>query len=148
MISFTFLREVFRPTRGASKENGIFVRFADAVSTGMGTPINICLWMLATIAWFALFAFNPDMQNKSFMPSWFTSNEFNFPLNTITTLAELFIGFLIAAAANRVEKRNRQLHETVAALVRHIAALTDHEEEELHEIIRAVRAHHPDDLSA
>jgi hypothetical protein len=35
------------------------------------------------------------------LPPWFTSTGFNFPLNLVTTVAELFIGFLVAAAANR-----------------------------------------------
>ena len=37
------------------------------------------------------------------LPAWFTSTGYNFPLNLITTVAELFIGFLVAAAANCAE---------------------------------------------
>jgi hypothetical protein len=40
---------------------------------------------------------------------------FNFPLNLITTVAELFIGFLVAAAANRSQT-------ALSALLGHIRA--------------------------
>ena len=48
------------------------------------------------------------LQGETF---WFTSNAWNFPLNTITTLAELYIGFLVAAAANRSERALRKMIE-------------------------------------
>jgi hypothetical protein len=47
------------------------------------------------------------------MPSWFVSTGFNFPMNLFTTVAELFIGFLVAAAENRSE---RNLEATLAAI--------------------------------
>jgi hypothetical protein len=37
-------------------------------------------------------------------PPGFTSNGFNFPLNTVTTIAELYIGFLVGASSNRSER--------------------------------------------
>jgi hypothetical protein len=131
---------------GASPAESRFLRIADAVSTGMGSPLNIALWAAATIAWIMAFVINPDLQNSNFLPSWFTSNSFNFPLNSISTLAELFIGFLIAAAANRVEKRNYDLHQTMARMLAHLEVLTeavksevDHEDGELHEILALLR---------
>lgn len=109
----------FRPSGDGLRgpDDSRFVRFADAVSEGMGSPANIIAWLALVIFWFAIFAYNPNLQDTNFLPAWFTSNAFNFPLNTITTLAELFIGFLIAAAANRVEKRNYQLHQTMLRLI-------------------------------
>jgi hypothetical protein len=38
------------------------------------------------------------------MPGWLSSTGFNFPINLVSTLAELFIGFLIGAASNRSER--------------------------------------------
>lgn len=93
--------------------NERFIDFADLISAFMGTPANILFWLLVVLAWFVAFATHPDLQNSTFLPSWFTSNSFNFPLNSITTLAELYIGFLIAAAANRVERRNDALLEKI-----------------------------------
>ena len=44
-----------------------------------------------------------------------TSTGYNFPLNLITTVAELFIGFLVAAAANRAQ-------DALTVLLAHIRA--------------------------
>lgn len=88
------------------KLNEIFLKIADKVSYGMGTPLNIILWIVAVCIWIA---YGPVIATSSFLPAWFTSNSFNFPLNTVTTLAELYIGFLVAAAANRSERANKKL---------------------------------------
>ena len=88
----------------------LFQRIADKVSYGMGTPTNIFLWVLAVGAWIAL---GPYIAHHNFMPAWFTSNSFNFPLNTITTIAELYIGFLVGASSNRSE---RNLEATLAKI--------------------------------
>lgn len=111
--------------------NDRFTDLADTVSSGMGTPLNIVIWLLAVLAWFLLFAFNPGLQNTSFLPAWFTSNSFNFPLNSITTLAELYIGFLVAAAANRVEKHNRELQIQQMKIIQHIDSTAVEEEQEV-----------------
>ncbi len=81
-----------------------FVDLADWISEAMGTPANIGAWVFIVWAWFALFWLNPQLQYSNFLPSWFTSNAFNFPLNSITTLVELYIGFFLAAAANRSQR--------------------------------------------
>jgi hypothetical protein len=49
------------------------------------------------------------------LPGWFTSTGYNFLLNLITTVAELFIGFLVAAAANRAQ-------DALTVLLAHIRA--------------------------
>jgi hypothetical protein len=67
----------------------------------MGTPTNITIWIIAVGAWIAL---GPIVAQHNFMPAWFTSNSFNFPLNTVTTIAELYIGFLVGASSNRSER--------------------------------------------
>ncbi len=92
------------------KLNEKFLAVADAVSFGMGTPTNILFWILAVVIWFGLGILRQDLfTHASFLPEWFTSPAWNFPLNTITTLAELYIGFLVAAATNRAERELRSI---------------------------------------
>lgn len=94
------------------KLNEKFIRIADAVSWGMGTPTNIVFWILAVVVWFILGYTQRELFTRgNILPDWFTSNAWNFPLNTITTLAELYIGFLVAAAANRSERALRKMIE-------------------------------------
>ena len=90
-----------------------FERVADYVSAAMGRPTNIMVWLVLVIAWTLLFASGLVNPAGTFLPGWFTSQGFNFPLNLITTVAELFIGFLVAAASNRSE---RNLDRTLAAI--------------------------------
>jgi uncharacterized membrane protein len=90
-----------------------FVRVADRVSYAMGTWQNIVVWMILVGAWFA---FGPYLANHSVLPGWFTSNNFNFPLNTVTTIAELYIGFLVGASTNRTERHNRNQSDRMEAL--------------------------------
>lgn len=90
--------------------NQKFIKLADAVSFGMGTPTNIIFWVLAVVVWFVLGVTQQKLFTQgTFLPAWFTSNAWNFPLNTITTLAELYIGFLVAAATNRAERELRRI---------------------------------------
>ena len=90
--------------------NEKFLKIADAVSFGMGTPTNIIFWILAVAVWFILGLTQQKLFIEAkFLPAWFTSNSWNFPLNTITTLAELYIGFLVAAATNRAERELRKI---------------------------------------
>jgi low affinity Fe/Cu permease len=88
----------------------LFQRIADRVSYAMGTPLNITFWIVAVAAWIAL---GPYIAHHNFLPGWFTSNSFNFPLNTVTTIAELYIGFLVGASSNRSE---RNLEATLAKM--------------------------------
>src|SRR5580692_5571576 len=96
----------------AGKES-IFDRIADYVSAAMGRPTNIMVWLVLVVGWTLLFAVHVVSANANFLPSWFTGTAFNFPLNLVTTVAELFIGFLVAVAANRSE---RNLELTLAAI--------------------------------
>jgi low affinity Fe/Cu permease len=80
---------------------GLFLRFANWVSEAMGRPANISFWFVAVMAWTLMFVLSKQLDKGTFLPSWFTSQGYNFPLNLVTTVAELFIGFLVAAAANR-----------------------------------------------
>jgi uncharacterized membrane protein len=90
-----------------------FVRVADRVSYAMGTWQNIVVWLILVGTWFAL---GPWIAHHSLLPSWFTSNDFNFPLNTVTTIAELYIGFLVGASTNRTERHNRSQADRMEAL--------------------------------
>lgn len=93
-----------------------FLRFANWVSEAMGRPTNIIFWFVAVLGWTFVFAFGgPHLASGNWLPPWFTSTGFNFPLNLITTVAELFIGFLVAAAANRSQT-------ALSALLAHIRA--------------------------
>jgi low affinity Fe/Cu permease len=93
-----------------------FLRFANWVSEAMGHPTNIVFWLVAVLAWTFIFAFGgPHLASGNWLPTWFRSTGFNFPLNLVTTVAELFIGFLVAAAANRSQT-------ALTALLGHIRA--------------------------
>ncbi len=92
--------------KDAVKRPTAFDRFADWVSEAMGRPLNIAFWFILIVAWTLIFALGgPNLSSGSWLPSWFTSQGYNFPLNLITTVAELFIGFLVATAANRGPER-------------------------------------------
>jgi low affinity Fe/Cu permease len=98
----------------APERESAFLKVADYVSAAMGRPANIMIWLLAVIAWTGIFAFGGSrIAAGTWLPAWFTSQGFNFPLNLITTVAELFIGFLVAAASNRSE---RNLEATLAGI--------------------------------
>jgi uncharacterized membrane protein YhdT len=71
--------------------------------------------------WTCIFAFGgPHLAGGTWLPKWFTSQGFNFPLNLITTVAELFIGFLVAAAANRAQ-------DALTTLILHIKQALDND---------------------
>src|ERR1700683_4928583 len=82
----------------------LFQRAADMVSYGMGTPLNIGIWIILVVGWTLLFALHIVNANGTFLPTWFTSTGYNFPLNLVTTVAELYIGFLVGASSNRSER--------------------------------------------
>jgi low affinity Fe/Cu permease len=97
----------------------VFERVADWVSAAMGRPTNIIVWLVLVIAWTAL---GPYLAQHPFLPAWSVSTGWNFPLNLITTVAELFIGFLVAAASNRSE---RNLDRTLAAIAEQEKQISD-----------------------
>ena len=109
-------RRAYKPKKvKGPNEEPLFQRIADKVSYGMGTPLNIAIWIILVVGWTLLFLVdrNPHVQSGSFMPAWFTSTGYNFPLNLVTTVAELYIGFLVGAASNRSE---RNLEDTLAQI--------------------------------
>ena len=94
----------------APERESVFEKTADYVSAAMGRPANIIVWLVLVVAWTAL---GPYLAQHPFLPAWSVSTAWNFPLNLITTVAELFIGFLVAAASNRSE---RNLEATLARI--------------------------------
>jgi hypothetical protein len=100
--------EMEAPTESAAtsapERLSLFQRAADRVSYGMGTPLNIGVWIVLVVGWTLLFATHVVNASGTFLPSWFTSTGYNFPLNLVTTVAELYIGFLVGASSNRSER--------------------------------------------
>ncbi len=105
----------------------------------MGTPLNILFWILAVGFWIGM---GPLIAKSSFLPAWFTSNAFNFPLNTVTTLAELYIGFLVGAAANRNERANKKQSEHNSALTEKI----EHMMEEQDNVLKLLQTNSVEEL--
>ena len=123
----------------------LFQRVADKVSYAMGTPTNILIWILAVGTWIA---FGPYIAGHNFLPGWFTSNSFNFPLNTVTTIAELYIGFLVGASSNRSERnleatlgriatQEKQIEDVEAKLQRSLE-LNTRLTKEVHELTKLI----------
>jgi low affinity Fe/Cu permease len=101
--------ELYKSPRGGltadPEQASVFQRIADWTSAAMGRPANIMIWLVAVIVWTLTFALGgPRIASGDWLPAWFTSQGFNFPLNLVTTVAELFIGFLVGAASNRSER--------------------------------------------
>jgi cell shape-determining protein MreC len=108
---------VSRSAANLGKPEPLFQRIADKVSFGMGTPLNIFIWIVLVLGWVLLFGLShdPKIQDGSFLPAWFTSTGFNFPLNLVTTVAELYIGFLVGASSNRSERNLEQTLTQISA---------------------------------
>jgi low affinity Fe/Cu permease len=123
--------------KDAVKRPTTFDRFADWVSEAMGRPLNIAFWFVLVVTWTLIFALGGHrLSSGSWLPAWFTSQGYNFPLNLITTVAELFIGFLVATAANRaqnaltalldkIDMQEEQIETTEANIVALIKENTD-----------------------
>jgi low affinity Fe/Cu permease len=109
-------RKAYKPKRVKDPtEEPLFQRIADRVSYGMGTPPNIAVWIVLVVGWTLFFALSSSksIQGGTFLPHRFTSTGFNFTLNLVTTVAELYIGFLVGASSNRSE---RNLEDTLAQI--------------------------------
>ena len=127
----------------APPRESVFERVADYVSAAMGRPTNIMVWLVLVVAWTTMFASGLVNPVGTFLPGWFTSQGFNFPLNLVTPVAELFIGFLVAAASNRSE---RNLEATLSRISdvedKLTEALTENTQltAEVHKLTQAVHA--------
>jgi low affinity Fe/Cu permease len=135
--------------KDAVKRPTAFDRFADWVSEAMGRPLNIIFWFVLVVVWTLIFALGSHkLSDGSWLPGWFTSQGYNFPLNLVTTVAELFIGFLVATAANRaqnaltalldkIDLQEQQIEATEAKIVGLIHENTDLTSE-IHTLTRQV----------
>lgn len=126
---------------------GRWERLTDRVSYGMGRPLNIGIWIVIVAVWFALGFLMPDaFVHGQWLPRWSVSTDWNFPLNTITTLAELYIGFLVGAAANRGERDNRKVLGQIEALAEHVDTTARRNESHILAVKELVLDLHADDL--
>jgi low affinity Fe/Cu permease len=115
------------PTDLIQPRDSLFQRITDAISFGQGTPANIIGWAAAVVAWTVLFVVGGrHIDSGTWLPPWFTSLGYNFPLNLVTTVAELFIGFLVAAATNRAEKALMQIIDGIAQTIRRTSGIITH----------------------
>jgi hypothetical protein len=112
-ISQTKIATPNDPVTVTTEKLSLFQRAADKVSYGMGTPLNIGIWIILVVGWTLMFALHIANASGSFLPTWFTSTGYNFPLNLVTTVAERYIGFLVGASSNRSE---RNLEATLARI--------------------------------
>lgn len=134
------------PAQPPERES-VFERIADWVSAAMGRPTNIIVWLVVVIAWTAL---GPYLAQHPFLPAWSVSAGWNFPLNLVTTVAELFIGFLVAAASNRSERNLTMTLGRIGAQEKTISDVEDRLSDalaantrltaEVHELTKAVHA--------
>jgi low affinity Fe/Cu permease len=118
-------QKVADQTAAKEEHESAFQRLADWTSAAMGRPTNIMVWLFLVVVWTVIFAAKIVPANGSFLPAWFTGQGFNFPLNLITTVAELFIGFLVAAAANRAQRVLEGVIDGIRTVLDHVAATDD-----------------------
>jgi low affinity Fe/Cu permease len=102
--------------------NERFTDLADRVSEIMGRWWVTAISLVFVLLWLAI---GPFVQ---FSDSW------QLWMNSPTTVAELFIGFLIAAATNRVERRHDVLLETIKARTTADVETTRKNEQDIQEI--------------
>ena len=115
--------------RGVASAKGVdewFTDIADCISVGAGRWQTTGFCILLFFAWLAL---GPHM-------AW--SDTWQLVANTPTTWVELYLGLFMLAAANRVEKRNRELHEQILAMAQHIDRIVVHLDIEVDQICEAV----------
>jgi uncharacterized membrane protein len=111
------------PTPSKLDRESLFQKLADKVSFFMGTPLNIGIWVVLVVAWVLIFALKLVNAQGTFLPAWFTSTGFNFPLNLVTTVAELYIGFLVGASSNRSERHLENTLDGLGQVENNITAL-------------------------
>lgn len=114
-------QKVADETATEREHESAFQRLADWTSAAMGRPANIMVWLLLVVVWTAIFAAKFVPANGSFLPAWFTGQGFNFPLNLVTTVAELFIGFLVAAASNRAQRVVEGVIDGIRTVLDHVS---------------------------
>lgn len=105
----TLLRNAYYTARiwlpiASKRLNARFTDLADQVSAGMGDWRTTLFAIACLILWIAI------------GPLFHWSDTWQLIANTPTTWAELFIGFLLAAAANRAERHSREQQDRIEQL--------------------------------
>lgn len=88
--------------------NTTFTNIADIVSEAVGTWWVTGASVIVVLIWLAS------------GPFFHWSDTWQLLINTPTTVLEMWLGFLCCAAANRVEKRNWELHQKMMQILEHI----------------------------
>jgi low affinity Fe/Cu permease len=101
-----------------------FTDIADKISEAAGTWQTTAVCLLLVLIWISL---GP---RSGFSDSW------QLWVNTPTTVIELFLGLFMLAAANRLEKRNYDLHQTMLRALTRLEKLVEREESEIEEMLR------------
>lgn len=99
--------------------NERFTRIADRVSETIGQWWVTAISIVVVLLWLAS------------GPFFHFSDTWQLMINTPTTILEMWLGFLIAAAANRVERNNRLLQDQQFKIIQHIDATAAQEEQEI-----------------
>ena len=90
-----------------------FTNVADTVSDKMGRWWVTAIFLVLILVWFL-------------SGPWFHwSDTWQLIVNTPTTIIELFIGFLLAASANRVERHSRTQTDRIEALEQKMDAVVE-----------------------
>jgi low affinity Fe/Cu permease len=100
----------------------LYQKITDVISYAQGTPANLTFWLVIIGLWFA---FGPELAHATFVPRWASSATWNFPLNTGTSVLELFIGFLVSASTNRSEKHLELTLAGISGQENQIASVED-----------------------
>lgn len=93
-----------------SSFNDRFTVLADSVTEATGRWVTSVVALVLILLWFAT------------GPLFHFSDTWQLLVNTPTTIVELFLGFFACAAANRVERRNRELSNEHQATLNYIKA--------------------------
>src|SRR5436305_15339773 len=82
-----------------------FTHIADRITEFVGRWFFSVVSLLILLAWILFGVIH--------IPNWFTSPDWSFPINSITTVGEWFLAAFTLAAANRVERRTHDLLEEI-----------------------------------
>lgn len=82
-----------------------FTHIADSITEFVGRWYFSAISLIVLLVW--------TVYGIIHIPGWFTSPDWNFPANSVTTLGEWFLAAFTLAAANRVERRTHDLLEEI-----------------------------------
>lgn len=103
--------------------NDKFTNFADKISEIGGR------WWVSFICFILIVVWAFSGKQFNYSDSW------QLWVNTPTTILELFLGLFTLSAANRVEKRNWELHQNMLKIMQHVELTVEKEQEEIEGIL-------------